>query len=187
MAATSADAAVDQLIEVVSPPTTDQRAIDWNQVEPELGTPVPRDYRRICELYGPGQFDGTLMLAFPRRGYPLDLVGYSAAVAQMHRDKRETVFSSEDPGLFPVFPESEGALAWGRTDTSLTLVWRTTGDPDQWTVAIVDDDSAYPEFWEYVGGAAQFLLDVVSGALVVPILDETGYGPAGGPRFESLG
>ena len=186
VSAPTADEALARLVEFVPPPAGPY-AVDWQEVTAELGASPPSDFRMLCEAYGPGEFDDAIILAFPRRGYPLDLVAYGLAVAEMHRRKFRDIFSPTDPGTYPVFPEPEGALAWGRTDTQLTLTWRTTGEPDDWTVAVIDEQSAYPEFWEYGGGVAQFVLDLITGAVVVPALEDAGYEPRDQPRFALLG
>jgi hypothetical protein len=112
-------------------------------------------------------------------------VRYSLAVADMHRSKREAIFAG-DAGVYPVFPEPGGALAWGRTSNALTMTWATAGEPSDWTVAIIDDASIHPEHWGYRGGVAQFLLDVVTGSVVVPWLEETGFESSPRPRFYPL-
>ncbi|MEE1752718.1 hypothetical protein [Streptomyces sp. SP18CS02] len=36
--------------------------VDWAQVEAEVGTPLPGDYKRMVEIFGEGAFDGYLTL-----------------------------------------------------------------------------------------------------------------------------
>ncbi|MFG2233654.1 hypothetical protein ACGFNX_27320 [Streptomyces sp. NPDC048723] len=54
---------VERLIAITawtSPPKRPD--MDWSQIEAEVGTPLPSDYKRMVETFGEGAFDGYLTL-----------------------------------------------------------------------------------------------------------------------------
>lgn len=54
---------VERLIAITAWTSPSQRPdIDWDRIEAEVGTRLPRDYKRIVEMFGEGAFDGYLTL-----------------------------------------------------------------------------------------------------------------------------
>ncbi|MEU9109126.1 hypothetical protein AB0D54_33330 [Streptomyces xanthophaeus] len=54
---------VERLVAVTAWTSPPQRPdVDWAQIEAELGTCLPRDYKRMVETFGEGAFDGFLSL-----------------------------------------------------------------------------------------------------------------------------
>lgn len=170
--ASSEDEAVERLVDLVAPPRAMRRdRIDWPSVYSELGTALPRGYRQLAERYGPGLFGDRIELAVPTgRGGRQDLLGLTLEMQGIHDDIRETLCAPPALApLFAVFPDAGGLLAWGSDDTGLTFCWVTRGEPDEWTVAVVDDDSSVTFLhWPYGGGVAQFLLDISSNRFPIP-------------------
>jgi hypothetical protein len=50
----------------------------------------------------------------------------------------------------------EELLPWAITDNGDVAYWRTTGDPDAWTVTV--NEARGPEWHDYPGGTADFLV-----------------------------
>jgi hypothetical protein len=52
-------------------------------------------------------------------------------------------------------------LPWARTDNGNYFLWRTIGEPDSWSVVVLD--SRGPEFEEFPFGAMRFLFGYLTG------------------------
>jgi hypothetical protein len=176
--------AQDDLLALVPPPAGHPFAYDWNLVEREMGTPLPADYKWLAEMYGPGEFDDMLTIHAPStRGSPTDLVSAAREQADIMRSIREDLLEGR-PLL--VFPEPDGLLAWGKVPTGLSMTWKTSGSPDTWPVVISDDTSLEVDTWTFDGTTTEFLLEVLSNAVQVPYLQNTGYEPRSQPHFASF-
>jgi len=82
------------------------------------------------------------------------------------------------------WPDAGGLLPWGRTGGSQVLAWSTVGEADAWPVVVLDFEHPLGGTWEYGGGMARFLVDVLTGQVVVPSLQRAdGYEGNEQPRF----
>lgn len=134
---------LEALFSVVSPPENPMRPdspIDWAGVEEALGTPLPSDYKEFVHTYGVGGFHyGSFTFLYPYVPFagPLDFAVWAERVLAGYRQ-----LHSEWPEIFPIpaYSEPGGLLPWGRTDNGQDLYWVTQGQPDEWTVAVVDHD-----------------------------------------------
>jgi hypothetical protein len=175
--------AVEQLIALVVPPP-ERFSYDWPDVEHQLGTVLPADFKQLAEIYGAGEFDETFTLYAPTGdGARVDLVPAAREQADTWRSIREDVIGG---GPLIVFPERGGLLAWGMVPIGLALCWQTEGPPDRWPVVVCDDTSLTVGVSRFDGPASEFLLAVLLGEAEIPYLADTGYGPGDPPRFTSL-
>lgn len=65
---------------------------------------------------------------------------------------------------YPLYPKSGGLLPWGLTDNGNALYWLTVGDPGAWPVVI--NESRGPEFEQHNTSLTEFLVGVITGAIV---------------------
>lgn len=59
-------------------------------------------------------------------------------------------------------------MQWGLTENNTMCCWLTEGDPDEWTIIIVDDVIA----WQYLGNITEFLSDLVTRRVICPNFPE---------------
>ncbi|WP_445528329.1 hypothetical protein [Streptomyces cyslabdanicus] len=103
-----------------------QPAVDWPAVEADLGTPLPRDYKEIVDLFGPGGFDEYVDLLVPG-ALGMDLVVWAKS------DGDATDLWEPYAG----YPAPGGLLRWGSSEQELDFVWQTgTADPADWRVLV---------------------------------------------------
>jgi hypothetical protein len=148
---------VDRLAELVAPPPGQVPTHDWVNIERQLGTALPDDYKRLVDRYGPGSFDGFLWVFQPMTGNRhLDL---SQQIGQQLQVMRER---ASEPGLaHAIFPEPRGLLPWGNTDNGDVGFWRTENDRSSWQIIVIEPRE--PALHTHRGGLASFLEGVLSG------------------------
>jgi hypothetical protein len=113
----------------------------WKQVEQEMGTPLPQDFKDYTQVYGAGQWADFfgVMNPFYLWKHPEASKSWKAWF-----EKRFEGFSElqkEYPRYqapFRVFPEPNGVLAFGYDDNGGTLCWQTSGNPDSWRIVCLD-------------------------------------------------
>ncbi len=120
--------AIAELKELVPPPATPFEVgtlAQWREVEAELGTALPRDYRDFVFAYGSGLFAGLY-----RVYNPFAASEYIALVAQGRRVcgyNRESRRSYPERFPYPYFPEPGGLLPWGNDENGNDYFWLTEG------------------------------------------------------------
>lgn len=109
--------------------STGRPAVDWQAAEAALGTALPRDYKEIIDVFGPGSFDGYVDLLVPN-GQVLDLIAWSRG----------------NTGRFaphPAYPAPHGLLQWGSSEQELDFAWQTgAADPSDWPLLVREDSGA---------------------------------------------
>lgn len=105
----------------------------WAQIETEIGSPLPQDYKDYARLYGSGYFLQFLHVDTPRTGNPnirleKQVPSMCAMFAQFDGDDRP----------YPLWPEPGGLMPFGGTDNGDTLFWLRRGTPDEWPVVLAD-------------------------------------------------
>jgi hypothetical protein len=172
---------IEQLLQVVPPPTNDPTRHDWEAIEDGLGHGLPSDYKEIIERYGPGSFGDFLHIYQPNCPWPqLDLKHESEgelwALRQLQAEGQEIPYRLEEPAEL---------LTAGRDENGDPLFWRrlNLNSPDEWTILI--KDARAPEWYEHEGGLADFLSKVLSGEVRVEILPDEF--PSASPSFQPYG
>lgn len=129
---------------LVPPPADAGREIDWDAVEAGLGTRLPRDYKALVEIYGPGFFDNFLTVFQPVTPFLTIELAYQA--------KRSAEILAR-PELMPV----------AGTDNGDRLYWvrEPAGEPDAWT--ITGNGARNTKWPRFPGGLTAFLHAVLSG------------------------
>jgi hypothetical protein len=123
---------LERLKSIVLPPVTPK----WNgcpelwlEVEKQLGTSLPSDYKEFIENYGAGGFYNFLGIKSP----------FTPKYDLISRNKKsKEYFHSQD--IFPVFPDPGGLLYCGGDENGDYLFWLTKGIPDEWPVVYATDD-----------------------------------------------
>jgi hypothetical protein len=132
-----------QLLPPPANPVEPGRPDGWAEVEAALSTRLPSDFKGFTELYGSGKVDDFLYLFNPfTQGLDGNLLVEKDRVLAAYRQTRAR-FPDRLP--WPPFPEPGGVLPLGRTDNGDELYWVTDGDPDRWSVALVEARVALQE------------------------------------------
>jgi hypothetical protein len=124
---------LSRLLRIVPPPHTPLEVgseEDWSQIEAELGTRLPADYKEFIRCYGTGHFAGFYSVYNP---FSLNKhVNLLEQVRTLGKTYSEYRF---EPCPLP-FPSPGGILPWAGDDNGNYYFWTTGGAPDHWTVAI---------------------------------------------------
>ncbi len=124
---------------------------------------LPPDFLQLAIQWGPGRFGGFLWLLVPgaeNRDLALEV--------QANRQLR--ALRDLEAGGEPVPYEIDRLLPWAISDNGDVAYWRVDGEPGEWTVAI--NESRGPEWHEFAGGAAEFVLAWLTGHERVPVFPD---------------
>jgi hypothetical protein len=151
--------ALRRLESLVPPPATPTAASgDFAEVEADLGTALPADYKELVRRYGYGSFCELLHLWSPFFG-PCTMMEQAREVLDA-----DTQLARVAPNAVPFarYPEPDGALPWARSDNGDVAYWLTWGEPKEWPVALWNPRGG--ERYDLVeGGAAAFLAAWIGG------------------------
>ncbi|MFG3504513.1 hypothetical protein ACGF5F_03260 [Streptomyces sp. NPDC047821] len=109
----------------------DRREVDWTVAERELGTPLPGDFKELCEVFGRGAFSGFLEVLPVDTAQPYSLLGrWSSLKEQWENPQVQALF---DP--YPVF-EGSGLILWGKSMTEASYYWLAdvSQSPEEWSI-----------------------------------------------------
>jgi hypothetical protein len=159
--------ALDELRQLLPPPEPGvSSTVDWLAVEAAIGSELPRDYKQFIEKYGVGSIDDFLWVYHPTTS--------NQNLQLQHRTKKDLgtlrVLRKEDSDLvpYPIFPEQEGLIPWGRTATGDRLYWRTSSaNPNDWIQVIKEGRG--PEWAEFSGSMTELLAALLSRRYLFPI------------------
>ncbi|MFI9344000.1 hypothetical protein ACIG0D_22450 [Streptomyces sp. NPDC052773] len=115
----------------------ERQEMEWSGTEREFGTPLPADFKEICEVFGRGSFCGYLELLLPVDATdPYSLVGRWNALKR--RWDRPQVRSLFEP--YAVF-EASGLILWGESVTEASYYWLADAskDSEEWPVVARTD------------------------------------------------
>ena len=168
-----------QLKTVLPPPISLIAVGGWREVEQELGTALPDDYREFVATYGAGTIDGFLSIFTPAGPTKwIDVIWRSR-----DHDDLPTLFTRrEQHPPFDAFPSPGGLLAFGQTDNGDVLYWKTDGSPFDWTVVVFPGRD--PDYFEFDGAMTDFLTRVLSRSLRVDLFPRDF--PSADPKFEPI-
>ena len=127
--------------------------IAWPDVELALGTPVPDDYKEICETFGAGRFNDwlSIWLDVPKQLNFLRSLGadYITFVAKP----------------FDLLSEGAGLIPWGCTEQGDAFFWLADhSSPDTWPTLVLTEASDWIRY------------DVTTSEFCYRILTEAGFG-----------
>lgn len=151
---------IDVLLRIMPPPPSpiETGARSWLEIETEIGTRLPQDYKEYIEKYGSGRIGDFIAIFNPfsanRHTNILDQIPKQTEI--LNHFKRTS--PSECP--YPIFPEAAGLLPFGGTDNGDRLYWVTDGEPDSWWIAV--NESRGPTFSEHKCDMTQFLADILT-------------------------
>jgi|GEM_PF-6239186 len=149
---------VQELIKLLPPP---EKPVDvpasseaWEQIEQDLGTKLPRDYKLIIETYGTGVFGKFLWIYSPfTPNKYLNLLRKQKFFIKLLEDLRnppeefkiplpkiteikDRKFKDDEIESRTIFPAKGGLLPVGATDYGDELFWETSGKLDEWTLTL---------------------------------------------------
>ncbi|MBL8793852.1 MAG: SMI1/KNR4 family protein [Planctomycetia bacterium] len=157
--------AIDNLHKLMPPPAKPTDATgSWEQVERELDTRLPDDYKQFVQSYGSGNIgDMPLTIHNPFAPEPgLNLLQAAKGIVAAYKSLVDDGYKMR----YRLFPESGGLLPWGTTGNGDYLHWRTKGLPEQWSVVIWDCGLTKFRSFENMN-CVQFLTELISGRLKV--------------------
>ncbi|MEU5983410.1 histone-like nucleoid-structuring protein Lsr2 [Streptomyces sp. NPDC047434] len=156
--------AIDNLFAICPAPHGTTPACDWAAVERTLGMPLPSDYKRLADAYGPGAFCGFLHLYHPLA--PTEWVNLTGPMPGTIRNQLQR---DRDRGTHPVPHAPQNLFPMGVTDNGNYLFWVTdpSSAPDRWHITI--NEARGPRWYTHDGGITDFLLAVLSGGESVPL------------------
>ena len=157
----------DLLALLGNPPRPDHR-IDWDAVEATLGLALPEDYKEFIEAIGPGGIGDEIVLTCPDADNPnLNFLVYNDDMTGAFR----TLLAREPIDLpYPFYPDKDGLVAWAYTANGHVFYWSTAGPASDW--AVVVGEARGPDWYQFDGGTAEFLLGLLGGTITVPFLDD---------------
>lgn len=144
--------AIDALINLLPTPKQPVETADegrWEEVERQLGSKLPTDYRAFCRTYGSGVLNYVADYDLDHSAYifnPL-AVGYEELLEsqlQHLRRRHSTPVTVEGgdwviyPLAFPVFPAVGGLFPLGKEGVIFDLYFRTGEQPEDWVVFVED-------------------------------------------------
>ncbi|MEV6109181.1 hypothetical protein AB0M28_31415 [Streptomyces sp. NPDC051940] len=148
---------VDRVVAVTGWDTTRVRTVDWAAVEARIGTVLPRDYKRLAELFGHGAFDGYLQLLLPDTGSESDdIVRHTEWLGAFARTHGNRLWEP-----YVVYPAPGGLLEWAGSEQADQFYWLTQDpDPDQWPILAKED---VPDSWQrFHGSTAEFVYHLLT-------------------------
>jgi hypothetical protein len=153
------------LVELLPPPEVPiETHGEWAQIERQLGTSLPADYKWFIETYG----TGSICIEFVRVLNPFaenragNLLSCGAVTLEWLRENQDhTALRVND---YPVFPEPGGILPWGTSGNGHEFFWLTQGEPDTWSVVLHDRDRLETRLYERTC-MTMFLVILLSGQL----------------------
>ncbi|GCE00666.1 SMI1/KNR4 family protein [Embleya hyalina] len=136
-----------------SPPENMLDTLEWSDLELQIGTRLPVDYKILVSAYPRLCLADFIRLLDPRKSIPgLRPLEANAWNSEWLADMRED-FPEEFP--YPAFPEPEGVLMWANTTDGDYCYWQVIGEPEEWEVVISTDKG---RFWSrFPGGVIDFL------------------------------
>jgi SUKH superfamily protein len=152
---------LERLVEL-APPAERPAPADWAEAEEDLGLPLPEDYQRLVDTYGPGEFDGHIRLRGPQdtpagRG----LVSMNDGYLEELEDVWE--MNGGTPAQIEEADEGTTLVVWARAKDGDTLNWLAHPDEpaERWTVLVLDADGGSAE--HYGTTATGFLAELLAG------------------------
>jgi hypothetical protein len=135
----------------------------WHDVESQLRTPLPPDYKDFITLYGAGDFYRFLGILSPfskRDSLITNNKRYLPVFKNLSGIARDVVLTFPDPG---------GLLICGGDENGNTLFWQTGGEPSAWPIVYASEELLDYEVFET--DLTGFLAGWMSGAVQPHLID----------------
>lgn len=148
---------IERLTEVVPPPASkgDWSAKAWAQIEAELGTSLPRDFRDFGRLYGSGCFLNYMAIEVPR-------ASDNGAFFKVRISEICDGFRRAEREGYDFWPSPGGLLPFASTGNAEYLFWLPRGAPEDWPVLVWGRDSGFEVF---DCGFTDFLVGLATGEI----------------------
>jgi hypothetical protein len=148
------------LRKLMPPPSRPVEAVgNWQAIEKKLGTSLPEDYKQFVKTYGCGKVGNFIRIFNPfASSKHVNLLKQCAWILPYYR-KLENTSPKINP--YPIFPAPGGILPWGCSDDADEFFWRTTGEPDQWSIVVHDRSTCESVAFERIG-LVSFLTKLVA-------------------------
>jgi SMI1-KNR4 cell-wall len=153
---------------------------DWTNIEAELKTTLPNDYKGFIGVFGSGTINDFLVVLNP--------FSPNKYINLLQRGRMELDAYAASKKSFPehyahdIYPTSGGLLPFGATDNGEILYWNTTGNPNHWSV--VAYESRGPKHFTFGGNMTEFLTRLLEKTIECSVLPRSF--PSAAPVFVSM-
>jgi hypothetical protein len=142
----------------------------WSEIESTLGLTLPGDYKDYINVFGTGIIGDFILPLNPfSQNEYVNLMQYNGWRIDAYKKRKEKWGEEQCP--YPLYPEPGGLFCWGRTENGDTLLWKTAGDADSWSVVV--NEGRTTRFEEFPVSMTVFLRDIIRGSLTSQIIDPT--------------
>lgn len=167
---------IETLKAIVPPPSNPVFAgnvAGWQDVEDELGTALPEDYKNLINLYGVGCFGGFVwpLSPFVPKLHAASRFRLEAGINMMKLFESVKLEDPESLPDFSAYPTAGGLLPWGVEDTGGLQGWLTSGSPDKWNTVVLDNDWS-EEIYQYETSTTEFLVGWLTGSIKISFYPE---------------
>ncbi|MFI9605018.1 SMI1/KNR4 family protein [Streptomyces sp. NPDC052043] len=149
----------------------------WAEIEAELGTELPGDYKQLCQVFGVGEFSQEVMVLCADATRVGDLMIWWRRLLESDDDSDGpwAPYRIHEPGT------TGGLIPWGTTRSADRFFWQVTDGPvDAWPVLAMQVDTE--KAWHrYEMTATEFLYRIFTDPGFLPY---SAAHPASGPFFE---
>ncbi|MFG2353686.1 hypothetical protein [Streptomyces sp. NPDC048521] len=127
----------------------------WAEIEAELGTALPGDYKQLCQAFGVGEFSQAVWALCADETGVLDLLRTWRFVLSHGSDGPFAPYRIHAPGT------TGGLIPWGGSRAAESFYWQVTDGPvDAWPVLAKMEDA---EDWDrYEMTATEFLYRILT-------------------------
>lgn len=129
----------------------------WAEIQAELGTELPSDYKQLCQAFGVGEFSQVVSVLCSDETHVTDLLSMWRAL-----------LADDDPSEGPWAPypihapgTTGGLIPWGTTRAADMFFWQVTDGPvDAWPILASMEDA---ENWHrYEMTTTEFLYRILT-------------------------
>jgi hypothetical protein len=131
---------LQKLLSILPPPdhpVDSGSAERWPDVERQIGTVLPEDYKAFIDTYGTGIIGYLIRVhnPFSQTGV-YDFFAQLDFLTSLRRRWREERGAEWCP--YPLYPDADGLIPWGNSIDGDTIFWDTRGSPETWTVVVAE-------------------------------------------------
>ncbi|CAM3200206.1 SMI1/KNR4 family protein [Stackebrandtia soli] len=141
---------------------------DWDDIEHELGTGLPSDYKALTDAFGFGCFADRLRLIEPDQWG--DRALWIRWLRRLFTDLDSYARQHEPAFPYRFWPQESGLLPWADMDDQEYFCWHTVGEPNEWPIVVCDRSLRVSDV--YPMRASEFLVALLRGTVTVPMLGD---------------